>query len=87
MRREDWPVRLARYVSARPSDASPQRWVRGWLDDCAGEQGELIDWRLAQRGDIVETPAGLAICVGRHAAGPGELLMPMSEALRAWRVD
>lgn len=79
-------MRLARYVLARSTSVSPEQFVAGWLAECGGLQGDLIDWRLAQRGDIVEMPAGLAICVGQYAASPGELLMPMMDALRAWRV-
>lgn len=84
MRREDWPERLARYVRARGGD----EWVSGWLTECGGEQGDHIDWRAAQRGDLVEFPGGLmAICVGQYAAAADGPLMAMAEAVRAWSVD
>lgn len=54
---------------------------------------ERIPWAFAQRGDVVAVDVGghlgLYVCVGRYAAGPGELEMllnPMHEAVAAWRI-
>ena len=79
MRHQDWPERLARFVREEHGD-----WAAEWLAECGGMQGEEVDCRLAQRGDLVEMADGVRVCVGRHAAGP--LLTSMSEAIRAWRV-
>lgn len=87
MKRQDWPELLAAYTRTRPADVSDAQWVADWLALCDGTQGDEVDPRLAQRGFIVQMPSGLAICVGLYAAGPGALLMPMSDALTAWRVD
>jgi len=82
MRRQDWPERMAAYVKRRDVDD----WVAGWLEECGGTQGAEVDWRFAQRGYIVETAQGIAICVGRYCAPADGPLVPMSEAIRAWRV-
>lgn len=79
MRHQDWPERLARFVRSEHDD-----WAADWLAECGGAQGEEIDPRLAQRGDLVEMADGMRVCVGKYAAGP--LLTHMSEARRAWRI-
>jgi len=56
--------------------------------------GDRIDWRLAQRGDVVlvdmEGRRCLGVCDGVYVAGPGSeemLYLPMSDsALAAWKI-
>lgn len=55
--------------------------------------GEPIDWRLAQRGDIVmirvEDRESLSVCTGEYvlvAAEDGALLHRIDDAVAAWRV-
>jgi hypothetical protein len=87
MKREDWPERLARYVRARPEGIGDQEWVDGWLVECGGERGETVEWRLAQRGDLVEFQgARLAICVGQYAVPSSGPMRLMEDAFAAHRV-
>lgn len=87
MRREDWPQRLAQYVRARDEELNGPAWVAGWLAECGGRHGSEVDWRIAQRGDLVEFAGGvLAVCVGRHAVPSTGPMREMADAVRAWRV-
>jgi hypothetical protein len=68
--------------------------AEGGIREAIGKRlGEEIDWRIAQRGDIVLFQAfgrlGPAICVGPHAvvsAEHGAIMLPIDRALCAWRV-
>lgn len=66
----------------------------GGLEAIAGSRlGERVEPKLAQRGDVVLLAGShgptLGVCLGVDAAAPGEdglMLVPMGQALAAWRV-
>jgi hypothetical protein len=59
-----------------------------WVDSIAG--GRLPSPLLAQRGDVAMVQGALGIVVGSRVAAlspQGVVMLPLSDAVAAWRVD